>query len=123
MRKMMILMALALGTAAQAQDGARPNISPACRTEMQNLCPATGDRDARRACMMDKRDLISAPCKAEIKAAMEARRAAHGAGGGQMGGQMGGHMDGMSHGDMGGGNMSGGGMGGDQGGDGAPPPQ
>jgi hypothetical protein len=118
MRKLIFVMAMTVGTAAQAAEPARPTVSPACRTEIQNLCPVTGDRDARRACMMEKHGSISAPCQAEMKAAMEARRAARGAGGGPNGGPPHGDMGGAPHGDMGG--MSGGGMGGDQG---SPPPQ
>jgi hypothetical protein len=124
MRKMMFVMATVVGTAAQAAEPAKPLVSPACRTEVETLCPATGDRDARRACMMEKRGSISAPCQAELKAAMEARRAARAAGGGPDGGPPHGDMGGMSgmpHGDMGGmSGMSGGGMSGDQG---SPPPQ
>jgi hypothetical protein len=109
MRKKMIVMAMALGTAAQAQEGSRPMMSPACRTEMQNLCPQTEDRDARRACMMAKRDTLSATCKAEI-AAMRARRGGGGRPeGGAPRGEMGGMGD-MNGGGMGGG-MNGGGMG------------
>ncbi|WP_293879711.1 hypothetical protein [Sphingomonas sp.] len=93
MRKLMFVMAIAVGTAAQAQEAARPMISPACRAEVAALCPATGDRGARRACMMEKQASVSGPCKAELKAAMEARRAARGAEGGQPRGDMGGMGD------------------------------
>jgi uncharacterized membrane protein YgcG len=118
MRKLIFVMAIALGTAAQAAEPAKPMVSPACRTELENLCPATGDRDARRSCMMQKRNTISAPCQTELKAAMEARRAARGGEGGPGGGRPHGEMGGM--GGMSSGGMGGGGMGDDQG---SPPPQ
>ena len=113
MRKLIFVMAMILGTTAQAAEPAKPMVSPACRTELENLCPATGDRDARRSCMMEKRNTISAPCQAELKAAMEARRAARGAEGGPDGGPPHSGMGGMS-------GMGGGGIGDDQG---SPPPQ
>ena len=52
----------------------------ACRIEVMNLCPATGDRDARRACMMASRDKLSDGCKKEMAAMRAARQAARGNG-------------------------------------------
>jgi hypothetical protein len=122
MRKLIFVMAMAVGTVAQAQDAPRPMMSPACHTEVQNMCPQTGDRDARRACMMAKRDTLSPKCKDEMVAMRKAREANGGGQGGNWGGSpQGGPNGGPPHGDMGG--MNGGGIGGDQNGDGAPPPQ
>jgi hypothetical protein len=104
MRKMILVMAMAVGTVAQAQDAPRPMMSPACHTEMQSLCPATDDRAARRSCMMAKRDSLSPKCKDEMAAMRKAREAR---GGGESGPPRG-EMGGMS------------GMGGDHGGDGSP---
>jgi hypothetical protein len=122
MRKLIFVMAMAVGTVAQAQDAPRPMMSPACRTEIQNLCPQTGDRDARRSCMMAKHDSLSPKCKDEMTAMMKARQArggGHGGGwGGPQGGGQGGPDGGPPHGDMGG--MNGGG---DQAPEGQPQPQ
>lgn len=118
MRKLIFVMAMAVSGVAQAQDAPRPMMSPACRTEMQNLCPQTDDRDARRACMAEKRDSLSQTCKDEVAAMMKARQARGGGMGRPEGGRNGGPDGGPPHGDMGG--MNGGGMGGDQGGEGSP---
>ena len=78
MRLIITFAALALATAASAQDAPRPMLSDVCRTEVMSLCPATGDRDARRACMMANRDKLSDGCKKEmaaLRAAREAKRA------------------------------------------------
>lgn len=82
MRLILSLAALALATAASAQDAApRPMVSDACRTEIMNLCPATGDRAARRTCMMANRDKLSDGCKKEMAAMRAARQAARGGNG------------------------------------------
>ncbi len=84
MRLVLSLAALALATAASAQNTTpRPMISDACRTEFMNLCPATGDREARRTCMMANRDKLSDGCKKEM-AAMRASRQAARSGNGDM---------------------------------------
>lgn len=71
MRNLMIAIAIVgFGTSA-AQAGPAAGVSQACRTEVQTLCPKTGDRQARRACMMEKRAQVSEGCRAEIKAARE----------------------------------------------------
>jgi hypothetical protein len=73
---------LALATAATAQTAPpRPMISQACRTEVMTLCPATGDRDARRTCMMANRNKLSDGCKKEMAAMRAARQAARGGNG------------------------------------------
>jgi hypothetical protein len=59
-------------------------VSDTCRAEVQKLCPQTGDRTARRQCMMSNRDKLSEGCKSELRAAMEARRGARGGGTGDM---------------------------------------
>lgn len=70
---------LIAGSAAAAQTAApRPMVSPACRTEIQTLCPKGDDRAARRQCLKSNRDKISEGCRAEIRAAAQARRAAGG---------------------------------------------
>jgi hypothetical protein len=85
MRLVISFAALALATAASAQDAmSRPMMSDACRTEVMNLCPATGDRDARRACMMANRDKLSDGCKKEMAAMRAARQAARGGSNGDM---------------------------------------
>ncbi|MBA3897392.1 MAG: hypothetical protein H0X36_09730 [Sphingomonadaceae bacterium] len=67
---------LLAATAAVAQDAARPaSVSPACRQEVMTLCPKTGDREARRACMKEKFASVSPGCRSEIMAARAARRA------------------------------------------------
>ena len=58
---------------AQARNA---DVSEACRTEVQTLCPKTGDKSARRACMMEKRSQVSEGCRAEIRAARDKLRAA-----------------------------------------------
>lgn len=78
MRLMLSFAALAIATAASAQDAPRPMLSDACRAEMTNLCHATDDRKSRRACMMASRDRLSDGCKKEmaaLRAAREAKRA------------------------------------------------
>ena len=82
MRLVLTFATLALATAASAQNAApRPMLSEACRTEVMTLCPATGDRDARRQCMMASRDKLSATCKTEMAAMRAARQAARGGNG------------------------------------------
>lgn len=77
MRLFLSLATLTLATAASAQDASpRPMLSDACRTEVMNLCPATGDREARRTCMMASRDKLSDGCKKEMAAMRAARQAA-----------------------------------------------
>jgi hypothetical protein len=124
MRKLIFVMAMAVGTVAQAQDAPpRPMMSPACHDEVQNLCPATDDREARRACMMAKHDSLSPKCKDEMASLMKARRARGGGQGNGWGGPpQGGPDGGPPHGDGSMGGMPGMNRG-DQGGDGAPPPQ
>jgi hypothetical protein len=80
MRLVLTFATLALATAASAQDAPRPMLSDACRTEIMNLCPATGDREARRTCMMASRDKLSDGCKKEMAALRAARQAARGSG-------------------------------------------
>ena len=82
MRRFFSFVALALATAASAQDATpRPMMSDPCRTEIMNLCPATGDRNARRTCMMANRDKLSDGCKKEMAAMRAARQAARGGNG------------------------------------------
>jgi hypothetical protein len=77
MRNMMILpVMIALSTTAYAAPAATGGVSEACRAEVVKLCPKSDDRQARRACMMEKRAQVSEGCRAEIKAAREGRRAA-----------------------------------------------
>ena len=72
---------LALSTAATAQVGtSRPMLSDACRAEVMKLCPATGDRDARRTCMMTNRGKLSDGCTKEMAAARAARQGTRGNG-------------------------------------------
>jgi hypothetical protein len=81
MRIVFFVAALGVSSASIAQDAPmRPMLSDGCRTEMQALCPATGDRDARRQCMMANRDKISAPCKAELMKMRAARQSMRGNG-------------------------------------------
>jgi hypothetical protein len=72
------LMIAAIGlTAAPALAGpGKAGISDACRAEIVQLCPKTGDKQARRACMKEKRGQVSEGCRAEIMAAREKLRAA-----------------------------------------------
>jgi len=82
MRLILSFAALALATAASAQNASpRPMMSDVCRTEIMSLCPATGDRDARRTCMMANRDKLSDGCKKEMAAMRAARQAARGGNG------------------------------------------
>ena len=81
MRLIASFVLLALATAANAQNAPpRPMLSEACRAEVMKLCPPTGDRDARRACMIASRDKLSADCQKEIAAARAARQGARGNG-------------------------------------------
>ncbi|CAM3126214.1 hypothetical protein SPAN111604_05100 [Sphingomonas antarctica] len=78
MRSIALLIPFAFSAvAAMAQDvpAPRPMLSDACRAEVQTLCPASTDRDARRQCMMASRDKLSDGCKGEIAKRMEAMRA------------------------------------------------
>ena len=82
MRVVLSFAILAIATAAAAQDAPRrPMLSDTCRTEVMNLCPATGDRDARRTCMMANRDKLSDGCKKEMAALRAARQAQRGGSG------------------------------------------
>jgi hypothetical protein len=84
MRLLISIAALVLTTAASAQNAApRPMLSDTCRTEVMNLCPATGDRSARRQCMMEKSESLSDGCKKEM-VALRAARQARGSGNGDM---------------------------------------
>lgn len=77
MRNMVILGAMiALSTTAQAAAPGAGGVSATCRAEIVKLCPKTDDRQARRACMMEKRGQVSEGCRGELMAAREARRAA-----------------------------------------------
>jgi hypothetical protein len=77
MRLLLTVLIAASATAAIAQDAKpRPMLSDACRTEVMTLCPATGDRSARRQCMMANRDKLSDGCKKEMAALRAARQAA-----------------------------------------------
>jgi hypothetical protein len=76
MRKLMIAFAATGLASSVAQAGPAAGVSQACRTEVQTLCPKTGDKQARRACMMEKRGQVSEGCRAEIRAAREKLRAA-----------------------------------------------
>jgi hypothetical protein len=76
MRKLMVAFAVTGLAANAAQAGPAAGVSQACRTEVQTLCPKTGDKQARRACMMEKRGQVSEGCRTEIKAAHEKLRAA-----------------------------------------------
>lgn len=72
---------LGLATAASAQNALpRAMLSEVCRAEVMKLCPRTGDRDARRACMMASRDKLSADCQKEMAALRAARQGARGNG-------------------------------------------
>lgn len=76
MRLVASLALMTLATAAGAQTPApRPVVSDTCRAEVVKLCPATGDRQARRACMMSNRDKLSDGCKSELMAMRDARKA------------------------------------------------
>jgi hypothetical protein len=76
MRNIMILVAMiAFSTTAQAAGPGAGDVSDACRAEVMTLCPKTDDRQARRACIMEKRAQISEGCRGELKAARESRRA------------------------------------------------
>ena len=81
MRFVVSFSLLALATAASAQNAAsRPMLSDACRAEVMKLCPATGDRDARRTCMMANRGKLSDGCTKEMAAARAARQGTRGNG-------------------------------------------
>lgn len=76
MRTILITLAAIGLTTTAVQAGPGAGVSEACRAEVIKLCPKTGDRQARRACMMEKRAQVSEGCRAEIKAAREKLRAA-----------------------------------------------
>jgi hypothetical protein len=84
MRLVITFGALALATAAVAQDAPpRPMMSDACRAEVQKLCPvaADGDRRARMQCVMASQDKLSDGCKkemADMRAARDKMRAERG---------------------------------------------
>jgi hypothetical protein len=85
MRLVFSFAALALATAASGQNATqRPMLSEACRTEIMSLCPPTGDRNARRTCMMTNRDKLSEGCKKEMVAIRAALQATRGVGNGDM---------------------------------------
>lgn len=70
-------LALALAGAASAQTSPpRSMLSDACRAEVMKLCPRTGDRDARRACIMASRDKLSADCQKEMAVLRATRQGA-----------------------------------------------
>ncbi len=75
MRLIVGFAALALATVASAQNAPRPMMSDGCRSEIMTLCPATGDRTARRACMMASREKLSDGCRKEMADLRAARRA------------------------------------------------
>jgi hypothetical protein len=75
MRNLFLLSLALTATGANAQARGGTGLSSACRTEVVTLCPRTGDRDARRACMMEKRAQISDGCKSELMAMRAARQA------------------------------------------------
>ena len=75
MRNLILLSLVLTATGANAHERAGMGLSAACRTEIVTLCPRTGDRNARRACMMEKRTQISDGCKAELMALRAAREA------------------------------------------------
>jgi len=70
-----VIAALASGTFAQSIP--TPKVSPECRAEVIKLCPDTGDKKARRDCVILNHEKISQPCLAEMKAHRDAKRAAH----------------------------------------------
>ena len=81
MRFVVSFSLLALATVASAQNAAsRPMLSDACRAEVMKLCPATGDRGARRTCLMANRDKLSPDCLKEMAAARAARQGTRGNG-------------------------------------------
>jgi len=88
---MIVLAALAVGTAAFAQDpapagGDRPAPSPemlaarkavmeSCAADMKTLCDGKAGREAMM-CMRENADKVSAPCKDSMAKMMAARQAA-----------------------------------------------
>ena len=76
MRLILVASFVAAMATTSAQAGPAAGVSPACRAEIMNLCPKTGDHQARHACMMEKRAQVSEGCRAEIRAAREKLRAA-----------------------------------------------
>jgi len=83
---LIVLAALSVGTAAFAQDPARPAPTPemqaareavmkSCATDRQTLCAGKEGRDAMQ-CMRDNADKLSAPCKDAMVKARAARQAA-----------------------------------------------
>jgi hypothetical protein len=82
MRLLFAFLLIGSAAAVSAQNAApRPMLSDACRAEVMKLCPANGDRTARRTCMMASRDKVSADCPKEMAAARAARQAARGGSG------------------------------------------
>ena len=80
MRFVLLLASLSLATAAAA-DEAKPMVSPACRAEIQTLCPKTGDHAARRECMRASRAKLTPGCRdelAKMRAAVRQWRATRG---------------------------------------------
>ena len=76
---------LTLATVADAQSTApRPMLSEACRTEITTLCPKTGDRSARRQCLMSNREKLSTGCKQELVAMRGVRKEYRGGSAGDM---------------------------------------
>jgi hypothetical protein len=59
-----------------AQAAPRAGVSAACRAEIVTLCPKTGDKDARRTCMREKRGQVSEGCRTELRAVRDKLRAA-----------------------------------------------
>jgi hypothetical protein len=85
MRRIATLLALSCATTAVAQTAApRPMVSQGCRTEIMNLCPPTGDRGARRECMMAARGKLSEGCAKELIALRAARQGVRMGGNGDM---------------------------------------
>lgn len=84
MRPFFLLTPVMLAAAAASAQPAphRPMVSPACRQEIMQACPATPDaeRGARMACMREKFPTLSQGCQGEIAAARAAREARRGEG-------------------------------------------
>jgi len=83
---MIVLAALSVGTAAFAQDTARPAPTPemqaarkavmeSCAADRQTLCSGKEGRDAM-ACMRENAEKLSAPCKDAMTKMRAARQAA-----------------------------------------------
>ena len=82
---MIVLAALSVGTAAFAQDTARPAPTPemqaarkavmeSCAADRQTLCSGKEGRDAM-ACMRENAEKLSAPCKDAMTKMRAARQA------------------------------------------------